>query len=513
MTVRLATAGWLAVIFRVMRLKQFLFTLSRCSLLAILCAFICTTTFAAAKPNALFIVVDDLNDWVGCLGGHPQARTPNIDRLAARGLLFSNAHVQAPLCNASRISVMTGLRPSTTGIYGLSPSHRKAETTRSVVTLPQYFARHGYHTASFGKVFHHNSPSDRKQVKEFDNWGIALLPKLPAKKFVQTPDPEPWMDWGVFPENDSDQTDWRVADAAIAQLEKRPADKPFFLAVGFLLPHVPCYVSQKWFDLFPPVEQIAPPPYLADDRADVPDFAWKLHWKIPEPRTSWLRESGEWKPLIRSYLASTAFVDSQIGRLLDALDAQHLSTNTVVVLWSDNGWHLGEKGITGKCSLWERSTRVPLIFAGPGVAKTSPSSQPVELLDIFPTLVELCGLPAKSGLEGHSLSPQLKNANASRDFPAITTHNMGNHAIRSEHWRYIRYADGAAELYDLRADPNEWTNRVNDPKLADVVREHAKWLPKQDHPAVAASAGRVLTQTNGVLFWEGERIVPEQLVK
>ena len=207
------------------------------------------------------------------------------------------------------------------------------------------------------------------------------------------------------------------------------------------------------------------PPVAEDDRDDIPGFAWYLHWKLPEPRLSWLREAGQWRPLVRAYLASTSFMDSQVGRVLDALEATGHADDTVVVLWSDHGWHLGEKGITGKNSLWERSTRVPLIFAGPGIAPGARCAQPVELLDLYPTLVELAGLPSKRGLEGHSLVPLLKDSEAPRPWPAITTHNQGNHAVRSRDWRYIRYADGSEELYDHRADPNEWKNLASDPRL------------------------------------------------
>ncbi|MBM3882301.1 MAG: sulfatase [Verrucomicrobia bacterium] len=464
---------------------------------------------AQARPNVLFIAIDDLNDWVGCLGGHPQAQTPHLDRLAARGTLFLNAHIQSPLCNPCRASVLTGLRPSTTGIYGLRPGLRDVEATRHAVTLPQYFARHGYFTACFGKVHHDGSIPPRLHTNEFNVWGPAPGIPVPPTKFVQTPDAIRAMDWGVFPTDDRDQADWKIAEAAIAQLNSLPPNQPFFLAVGFRLPHVPCFASQKWFDLYPPEDQIVLPQVLADDRADVPEFAWYLHWKLPEPRLSWLEQANQWRPLVRAYLASTTFMDSQIGRLLDALDALPARDRTVVVLWSDHGWHLGEKAITGKNTLWERSTRVPLIFAGPGVAQGR-CAQPVELLDLYPTLVEWCGLPSRTGLEGHSLVPQLKDPRTPRPWPAITTHNVGNHAIRSEHWRYIRYADGSEELYDRRVDPHEWTNLARDPQHAAVLRDHARWLPKLDASPAPGSAHRVLTQTNGVWFWEGRRIDPAE---
>ncbi len=462
------------------------------------------------RPNVLFIAVDDLNDWVGCLGGHPQARTPNIDRLAARGTLFTNAHTQAPLCNPSRSSLLTGLRPSTTGIYGLAPGVRDVAATRDRVTLPQHFRRNGYFTAMFGKIFHDLSIPRERQAEEVDVWGPAPGMIQPPAPFVRTPGGLAIMDWGVFPEDDRKQADWRIADAAIAQVKSLPAGKPFFVAVGFRLPHVPCYASQKWFDLFPPEPEIVLPPVKEGDRDDTPEFSWYLHWKLPEPRLSWLKSSGQWRPLVRAYLASTAFMDSQVGRVLDALEASGAAANTVVVLWSDHGWHLGEKGITGKNSLWERSTRVPLIVAGPGAAAGTRCARPAELLDLYPTLIDLCGLPPREGLEGHSLVPQLRDAAAPRPWPAITTHNAGNHAVRSERWRYIRYADGSEELYDTQADPNEWTNLAKNPQNAGVIREHTAWLPKTDAPPAPGSAHRILENRDGVWLWEGKTVRPEE---
>ncbi len=305
------------------------------------------------RPNVVFIAVDDLNDWVGCLRGHPQARTPHIDRLARRGTLFTNAHCQAPLCNPSRSSVLTGLRPSSTGIYALEPGIRAVPSLKDTVTLPQHFAAHGYWTATSGKVFHDGSIAPADRASEFQAWGSVGGVPLPAKKLVDTPDTIRAMDWGVLPIRDQDQADWKIADSAIAHIENRPKDRPFFVAVGFRLPHVPCFASQKWFDLYPE-NAVLLPEVREDDRDDVPAFSWFLHWKLPEPRLSWLKKANQWRSLVRSYLACTSFMDSQIGRVLDTLDATGHAHETLVVLWSDHGWHLGEKGITGKNSLWER---------------------------------------------------------------------------------------------------------------------------------------------------------------
>jgi len=464
---------------------------------------------AAEPPNVLFIAIDDLNDWVGCLKGHPQALTPNIDKLAARGTLFTNAQCQAPLCNPSRSSLLTGLRPSSTGIYGLAPGIRVADVTKDRVTLPQSFTAAGYFTFICGKIYHPGSIPPKDRAAEFGEWGIAPGMGKPEKRIAQLPGtPHPLMDWGPFPEKAEDAADYKIASAAIAALNKAPKEKPFFVACGFALPHVPCFAPPEWFAKFP-LETLQMPPVKENDRDDTPRFSWYMHWKLPEPRLKTLTDRNEWKPLVRAYLASTAFVDHQVGRVLDALEKDGRSGNTIVVLWSDHGFHLGEKQITGKNTLWERSARVPLVFAGPGVAANAKCGRPVELLDIYPTLLELASRPAKKDLEGLSLVPLLKDANAKRDRPAITTHNPGNHSVRSERWRYIRYADGSEELYDLAADPNEWTNLAGFTEHAEVKKDLAKWIPKGDRPHAPGSAQRILTydpKTKAVT-WEGKPVL------
>lgn len=459
---------------------------------------------AADKPNILFIAIDDQNDWIGCLEGHPQIKTPHIDALAARGTVFTNAHCQSPLCNPSRTSLMTGLRPSTTGIYGLAPWFRSLDRFADHVTLPQHLAAAGYHTYSTGKIYH-GGYGRQKKDREFHVLGPpAGVGVRPKEKLVDTPAKHPLVDWGVFPHRDEDKGDWQVASWAVDTLNGKPQE-PFFLSVGFFLPHVPCYATQKWFDLYPE-ESLVLPPMQPDDRDDTPRFSWYLHWKLPEPRYKFLEEAGQWKNLVRSYLACTSFVDSQVGRVLKALENNGLAENTIVVLWSDHGWHLGEKLITGKNTLWDRSTRVPLIFAGPGVASGGKCGQPAELLDMYPTLIDLCNLPQRSELEGMSLLPQLRDATARRERPAITTHNHDNHGVRSEHWRYIRYADGSEELYDMRKDPNEFTNLADDPALAEVKAAHRRWLPKVNEKPAPGSRHRILIYEDGKANWEGNDI-------
>jgi arylsulfatase A-like enzyme len=470
---------------------------------------------AAEKPNVLFIAIDDLNDWVGVLGGHPQAQTPNIDRLARRGTLFANAHCQSPLCNPSRTSLMTGLRPSTTGVYGLSPWFRKLDTFKDRVSLPQQLEASGYHTLSTGKIYH-GGYGRGEGDREFQEIGPgASVGARPEKKIIPaTPGGNhPLMDWGTFPHDDKEKGDWKVASWAVEQLNEKP-EGPFFLSVGFFLPHVPCFATQQWFDLYPE-EQVMLPWVRRDDRDDTPMFSWYIHWDLPEPRLSWCESVDQWKPLVRAYLACISFVDSQVGRVLDALEGNGYADDTVIVLWSDHGYHLGEKLITGKNTLWERSTRVPLIFAGPGISQAAVCRQPVELLDIYPTLNDILGLPHVDGLEGHSLLPQLKDSKAVRPWPAITTHNQGNHGVRSERWRYIHYANGREEFYDMQNDPQEFHNLVGDSKYANVVAEHRRWLPKVDVPPAPGSAHRILTYNpaTDTAVWQGTVIDDNDWVK
>lgn len=497
-----------------MKLRSLLFWISALGLVSFT-----TVVRAVDRPNVLFIAIDDQNDWCGPLGGHPLAKTPQLDRLAQRGTVFSNAHCNAPLCNPSRTSLMLGLRPTTTGIYGLAPSFRTLPEFSQHITLPQYFAQAGYQTLGVGKIFHFGTTSSargqRADTKNPDMpdfmvtgtaGGIGIKP--PMKLVGPTPmGDNPLMDWGVFPHEDSQKGDFQVASWAIEQIKKAPKDRPFFLATGFFLPHVPCYVTQKWLDLYPNDSSILPQ-ILETDREDTPHFSWYLHWHLPEPRLGWLKENHQWINLVRSYLASTSFVDAQIGRLLDALDEAGLTEETIIVVWGDHGWHLGEKGITGKNTLWDDGTRVPLIFAGPKINSNAKCSQPAELLDLYPTLIELCGLPPLQHLEGLSLSPQLSDATSPRDRPAITTHNQGNHGIRSQRYRYIRYADGSEEFYDHDSDPNEWRNVVGLAEHQLEIANHRRWLPKIDRPPAVGSAQRVLTydSDSDTATWEGRKI-------
>lgn len=435
---------------------------------------------ADEKPNVLLIAIDDLNNWTGCLGGHPQASTPHIDALAKRGTLFTNAHCQAPICNPSRTSVMLGLRPSTTGIYLNRPWFRITRRNRDRITLPQYFGQQGYETLTTGKIYHGSKvdeasfevvgprPGQRQKIDE-------RLVKIEGKSGL----------WDYGPQQYAEEKfgDYVDASWAIEQL-KAQHEKPFFLAVGLYRPHVPWYAPQRFFDERP-VDEVQLPKVQDDDRQDLPTAAIDLTNNPTPPAHDWFVSQNQWTPAVQAYLASTSFTDAQVGRIIAALDKSEFAKNTIVVLFSDHGFHLGEKQRWAKQSLWERSTHVPFIICRPGQSEGQRCSRSVELLSIYPTLLEMCGLPPRKDLEGVSLLPLLDNPKAEWDHPAITTYQQNNHAVRSEHFRYIRYADGSEELYDHRDDPREWNNLAGETKYADVMRQHAKWLPEINVPDTA----------------------------
>lgn len=432
---------------------------------------------ADKKPNVLLISIDDLNDWTGCLGGHPQAKTPNIDRLAERGTLFTNAHCQSPVCNPSRASLMTGRHPHSSGVYFLAPDLKQAPALQNLDTLPERFAKNGYRTLAAGKLFH---TRDKRFFQEYGGKFGGFGPR--PKKKISQPHGHPLWDWGAYPNRDEDMPDYKIAQWAVEMLKTQPknSETPFFLGVGFYRPHVPMYAPKKWFDLFPRT-QIKLPLIQTDDRNDLSAYAIALtNEKHVSPKHSWIKSAGQWEHAVQAYLASIAFADYCLGLVLDALDDSEFKDNTIVVLFADHGFHLGEKQRWAKRTIWENGVRVPLIVAAPGFQKGQRSNKPAQLLDIFPTLLELADLPADQKQEGHSLVPLLKNPQAKWLHIALSSFGKGNYAVRSEHFRYIRYLDGSEELYDHRQDPHEWNNLAAHKELAEVIKNHRQHIPDQE---------------------------------
>ncbi len=451
-----------------------------------------------ARPNVLMIGVDDMNDWVGCLGGYPGVKTPNIDRLASRGVLFSNAHCAAPVCNPSRTALFTGKRPSTSGIYDNEQYWRPA--LPGTLTIPEYFRKNGYYAAGAGKVFHHvagfNPPDqwDEFQLQVFDDPWYRRAAWYPWVKREPMPAAYPYngikdlqgeFDWGVLPKNEAEYGDMRAVDWAGKFLNKVHA-KPFFASVGLWHPHIPMFAPQKYFDMYPK-DKVNLPVTPEDDLADVPPQGLAFAAARREEFEHIVKD-GKWRDMVQAYLACISFADQMVGQILDFLEKSAYAKNTIVVFWSDNGWHLGEKRHVHKSTLWQRSTHVPLIIAGPPAKqKGQARPQPVSLVDLYPTLVELCGLPPNPSNDGLSLKPLLENRLAPRQ-PALTTYWPDNHSVRDERWRYTRYKDGSEELFDETKDRNELHNLAGDPQYAEVKRRLAQAMPvRSAEPALERS--------------------------
>lgn len=422
------------------------------------------------RPNLIFIVVDDLNDWVGPLGGHPQTRTPQLDRLARRGVSFTRAFSVSSACNPSRSAVLTGLQPTTTGVYWNGQPLRLA--VPDVVTLPQRLRAAGYVTAEAGKVLHDpDAPSwDERRPPDHD--------PEPPNRPINGIHSDRFFDWGPLDLPDSAMSDDHTVTWATEWLAARD-DRPFFLAVGLGKPHLPWFVPSEYFEGLDP-RTVELPEVPAGDLDDLPQRARNI--ADPEGDHRQVLEAGAWGSGVVSYLASIRFADTMVGRLLDAIDASPGRDHTIIVLWSDHGFHLGEKEHWRKGTLWEEGTRVPLLVVAPGVTREGAvCSRTVSLLDLYPTLLELLGVSAEEPLPGHplegeSLVPWLRHPDLAGGRHAVSMIRR-DFAVRSDRWRYIRYGSGDEELYDLDADAEEWTNLADRPELAAIKAELATDIP------------------------------------
>jgi len=433
---------------------------------------------ASAKPNVLFIAVDDLNHWVGYLGRNPQTITPNIDRLAKRGVWFTRSYCAAPVCNPSRAALMSGLRPGATGIYDNGENFQPV--IPESITLSTQFRNAGYFVCGAGKIYH----SSVYRPGEWDDW----LKGARAGEGDEDGSPQAAVLAGKLPITplncrDEDMPDFKFVDYAITQLNQKH-DKPFFIACGLTKPHLPWSVPKKYYDKFP-LEGIQLPPYKEDDLDDLPPVALQMATRSGDHEAI-LKQGGTntWKQAIRAYLATINFCDAMVGRLLDAYDKSSERDNTIICFWSDHGWHLGEKHHWRKFALWEETTRAPHIWVVPGVTRPdSRCERTVDYMSIYPTLTDLCGLPTPAHVQGKSIRPLLANPQMPWDQPAVTTFRQNNHTVRSETWRYTHYSDGGEELYDETKDPYEWTNLAKQPGDHDSTkRELGKHLPRENKP-------------------------------
>ena len=437
---------------------------------------------AAEKPNILFIAVDDLNHWVGFLGRNEQSQTPNLDRLAGRGVAFTQAHCAVPACNPSRAALMSGMRPWNSACYTNGDFWTKH--IPEGIGLSAQFLKAGYPVAGAGKIYHSDTYYESEWTEYMSKKGFSAHGVGVAKD-------EGFHSPLAHDLKDEDLGDWQTVDWCIERLNQK-RDKPLFLACGLHKPHLPFAVPRKYYDLFP-LDDIQLPPYRKDDLQDIPPAGVRM--AKPQGDHARFIKEGRWKAAIQSYLATVAYLDMNIGRLLEAFDKSPLRENTIIVLWGDHGWHFGEKDHWRKFALWEEATRAPLIWIAPGVTKAGGvSNRPVDFMSIYPTLCDLAGIATPDHVEGQSIRSLLEDPESSWDRPAITTHGYKNHAVRSHGWRYIQYADGSEELYNHQSDPYEWTNLAGDVQYQGIIREHANWLPKTNvkpaRPAINGSRSK-----------------------
>ena len=452
--------------------------------------------------NVLFIAVDDMADWVGFLGGHPDALTPNLDGLANRGVIFTNAHCTSPVCGPSRAAVMTGYRPETSGVYNNKGDYR--DHIPNAIPIPMHFKNNGYYVMGAGKLIHPYNNVVPEAYHEFGpGVGIVGTPftseelatgtmpnqidlgtgrepaNLPLNGLstIDRPDNE-WstFDWGSLDITDEEMPDGQIADWAVDKLDQE-YEQPFFLAAGFYKPHQPLFAPRKYFDLYN-IDSISTPETIENPLVRIPEAGKQFaHAAWSAGRHKTVMEHDQWKQGVLGYLATISFVDAQIGKILDALDHSKYADNTMIVFWSDHGWHLGTKEHWGKYDPWLESTRVPFIIVPAKNARPNNFKEnvrvkaPVNLLDIYPTLISMNSLPAKNDLDGTDLSKLIGNPDTTWDNPSVATVGMGTHSIVNQDWHYIHYYDGTEELYNKNSDPHEWINLADDPQFSEIKDE------------------------------------------
>jgi len=476
-------------------------------LLKIVIAPLVLTTAASSvyakdgKKNVLFIAVDDMNNDLGCYG-NPIVKSPNIDRIASQGIAFANAYCQFPLSSPSRSSLLTGLRPDKTRVFDLTYHFR--QDMPNIQTLPQMFIKNGYYVARVGKMYHYGNPGDigtnglDDKVSWTERFNPAGLDKTSLELDVINYTPKRGLGSAMAYYSDKEGTDNQHTDGEVAtqaiELMSKHRNEPFFIAAGFYKPHCPWITPSRYFDLYKPGQM------------KLPEISGTTQEYYPAPA---LASTSPWPyfgithaqalECKLAYYAAISFVDAQIGRLLDALDSLGLSDNTIVVFWSDHGYHLGEHGLWFKQSCFEESAKCPLIISVPGLKSAGKTCRrTVELVDIYPTLADLTGLTPPPGLEGFSLQPLLKKPTAKWDHPAYTQVQRGQnpgHSVRTEKWRYTEWGSGklGVELYDEVNDPNELKNLAVDPQYANIVNEMKAILKKAHQNPV--DGGKALSNT------------------
>lgn len=461
------------------------------------------------RPNVLFIAIDDLNDWVSVFGGHSKAVTPHIERFANEGaMVFQNAHGAGSICGPSRSAMLSGFMPSRTGAYGNSNNMLESPLVQEYATLPEYFSKHGYHTLSMGKIFHKHDVAggiDRGQWS-FDQYeptsgGGAPDPTQLTSRIQNLINGEPGppspytgangseFAWGPTLQPKEETKDYKTALWAAEQLQV-DREQPFFMGIGISRPHLPFYAPQEFFDLYDPNGEYMPP-IREDDLDDILTPTGKPKFK-PTSDYLWLKQNDLFDEAARGYLAASSYADACLGVIFEGLRRSPHFDNTIVFVWGDHGWHLGEKLRYRKGSGWSESTRFPFLVRTPNMTNRLDCIRPISMIDFYPTLIDLCQLPRKPVLDGRSFAPLLDSPKRKWDHPVVTIHGRGNASAFDGRWRHIRYSDGTHELYDLQADPQEWTNLAAHPSPDGkaAMRRLAAAMPQTFAPSLPNSKGQ-----------------------
>lgn len=462
----------------------------RILLIVILAIFVLVEKSAAQSakpPNVLFIAIDDLRDYVEYFNAYVDVKTPNIDRITQQGVSFTNAYCQAPMCAASRNSLLTGIYPHHSGAYGFQ-KRKELESLKNIVTLPEHFRNNGYYVVGTGKIHHGGSGEGHGcSSREWDEyWPSVENPRDGAQGTpIKEEYKQPWghFEFGPTKEGDEAQGDHRHGEWAAKRIEEG-LQEPFFMAVGFFRPHLPWFVPQKYFDQYPP-DKITPVARKENDLDGVPlagDFFGR-YFHVGRYAYDLQIESHNWRQqALQAYLASVSFSDKQVGKVLDALEKSGKADNTIIVLWTDHGFHLGEKKTWTKFTLWRESARVPMIFSVPGSTENKLCDQPVQLLDLYPTLSSLCGIDIPSHVEGNDISPLISHPEMKWDHIALTVAGRNNYAVSTEDWRFIRYFNGDEELYNIKKDPHELHNLAKNNQYSKIKGQLMSKLPAQSAP-------------------------------
>jgi arylsulfatase A-like enzyme len=444
------------------------------------------------KPNILFLSINDTNDFVGFLDGRYKAKTPNMDRLAEKGINFTNAHCATPSCGPSRNALLFGQYPFNSGLYRYNQEMFEVQkeirkSNPEFISLPQLLKENGYSTYASGEIHCYDWTYTYMDGKI--EWTGHYLPKSKKMKPIYELGYSSGKNesWKFYPttNDDSDYESHDVINYGIEILEQEH-DVPFFLALGLTEAHIPLMTPKKYFDLYPEFELV---PMYPNDLDDVPAVGLELAGKGLDYKQ--IQNDGKWDLVIKSYLATLSFVDNQVGRIISALEKSKYGKNTVIILWSDHGNHYGSKGKLSKFTLWEGATRVPLVIwdLRKKDKKGMICSESTSLVDLYPTITTLTGITPPGYLDGIDLTPWLKNPSAPRKTPAITAMGRGNYSIRTKDWRYIRYFDGGEELYNNTLDKLELKNLADIEDFSNIKEELKKWLPAYEAPLNDMHAG------------------------